>query len=67
MVLDRGKFYLMLSDESIRVPPGYDYEVVTHVKKYADQSRAVDSKQDVQQRLSIKLEPRGKGQTGAKS
>ena len=48
----RGEF-------AVRVPSGYDYEVVTHVKKYEDQTRRVDSKVDVQQRLSIKLEPRG--------
>ncbi|HTZ47757.1 MAG TPA: carboxypeptidase-like regulatory domain-containing protein [Verrucomicrobiae bacterium] len=48
----RGEF-------AVRVLPGYAYEVVTHVKKYEDQTRGVDSKVDVQQRLSIKLEPRG--------
>jgi len=48
----RGEF-------AVRVLPGYDYEVVTHVKKYDDQTRSVNSKVDVQQRLSIKLEPRG--------
>ncbi|HUN60592.1 MAG TPA: hypothetical protein VMU53_01305 [Candidatus Sulfotelmatobacter sp.] len=48
----RGEF-------AVRVVPGYDYEVVTHIKKYEDQTRSVDSKVDVQQRLSIKLEPRG--------
>ena len=55
----RGEF-------AVRVPPGYDYEVVTHVKKYEDQSESVDSKVDVQQRLSIKLKPRGETKTGAK-
>lgn len=48
----RGEF-------AVRVAPGYDYEVVAHVKKYEDQTRSVDSKVDVQQRVSIKLEPRG--------
>ena len=48
----RGEF-------AVRVPPGYDYEVVTHVKKYEDQTRSVDSKVDVRQQLSIKLQPRG--------
>jgi Carboxypeptidase regulatory-like domain len=48
----RGEF-------AVRVVPGYDYEVVTHVKKYEDQTRSVDSKVDVRQQLSIKLEPRG--------
>jgi hypothetical protein len=46
----RGEF-------AVRVYPGYEYELVTHVKKYQDQSKAVDAKVDVQQRLSIKLEP----------
>jgi hypothetical protein len=55
----RGEF-------AVRVPPGYDYEVVTHMKKYEDQSQNVDSKVDVQQRLSIKLQPRGQTKTGAK-
>jgi hypothetical protein len=55
----RGEF-------AVRVPPGYDYEVVTHVKKYQDQSQNVDSKVDVQQRLSVKLEPRGQAKTGTK-
>src|SRR5271169_612907 len=48
----RGEF-------AVRVPPGYDYEVVTHAKKYEDQSQSVDGKMDVQQRLSFKLGPRG--------
>jgi Carboxypeptidase regulatory-like domain len=46
----RGEF-------AVRVFPGYEYEVVTHVKKYQDQSHEVDAKADVQQRLSIKLDP----------
>jgi Carboxypeptidase regulatory-like domain len=46
----RGEF-------AVRVFPGYAYELVTHAKKYQDQSHAVDAKVDVQQRLSIKLEP----------
>jgi hypothetical protein len=55
----RGEF-------AVRVPPGYDYEVVTHAKKYEDQRESVDSKVDVQQRLSIKLQPQGQTKTGAK-
>jgi len=55
----RGEF-------AVRVPPGFDYEVVTHVRKYGDQTLSVDSKVDVQQRLSIKLEPQGQAITGAK-
>jgi Carboxypeptidase regulatory-like domain len=55
----RGEF-------AIRVPPGYEYEVVTHVKKYDDKIENVDSKVDVQQRLSIKLEPKGQAKAGAK-
>ena len=55
----RGEF-------AVRVFPGYDYEVVTHAKKYQDQSRNVDAKVDVQQRLSIKLEPASRPASGAK-
>jgi hypothetical protein len=55
----RGEF-------AVRVPPGYEYEVITHVKDYEDQNQSVDSKTDVQQRLSIKLEPRGQAKAGAK-
>lgn len=55
----RGEF-------AVRVFPGYEYEVMTHVKKYEDQSQKVDAKVDVQQRLSIKLEPRGPAKAGAK-
>jgi hypothetical protein len=54
----RGEF-------AVRVFPGYEYEVVTHIKKYEDQTQNVDAKVDVQQRLSIKLEPQ-KPKTGAK-
>jgi hypothetical protein len=55
----RGEF-------AVRVPPGYEYEVLTHAKKYEDQTESVDSKVDVQQRLSIKMQPRGPGKTGVK-
>lgn len=55
----RGEF-------AVRVPPGYEYEVITHVKDYEDQNQSVDSKTDVQQRLSIKLEPRGQAKAVAK-
>lgn len=55
----RGEF-------AVRVPPGHEYEVVTHVKNYQDRSNKVDSKVDVQQRLSIQLEPLGQPKTGAK-
>lgn len=56
----RGEF-------AVRVPPGSNYEVVTHVKKYADQTQNVDAKVDVQQRLSIRLEPQSQAKAGAKS
>jgi hypothetical protein len=56
----RGEF-------AVRVPPGFEYEVVAHVKKYADQTQNVNAKADVQQRLSIKLEPQGQTKAGAKS
>ena len=55
----RGEF-------AIRVPPGYQYEVLTHVKNYEDQTHGVDSKTEVQQRLSIQLERRGQSKSGAK-
>ena len=56
----RGEF-------AVRVPPGYDYEVLVHIKKYKDQTKSVDSKVDVQQRLSIQLELVAPPKTGAKS
>jgi hypothetical protein len=55
----RGEF-------AVRVPPGAEYEVVTHMKNYQDQTESVDSKMDVQQRLSIKLEPRGQAKPEVK-
>lgn len=54
----RGEF-------AVRVPPGYQYEVLVHTKKYKEQTKSVDSKVDVQQRLSIQLEPVTQN-TGAK-
>ena len=56
----RGEF-------AVRVPPGFDYEVVVHEKKYKDQTKSVNSRVDVQQRLSIRLEPINPSKTGAKS
>ena len=55
----RGEF-------AVRVFPGYEYEVLTHVKRYQDQSKPVDAKVEVQQRLSIKLEPADQDKAGAK-
>jgi hypothetical protein len=49
-----------------RVPPGFEYEVVAHVKKYEDQTQTVDSKVDVQQRVSIKMQPKGQAKAGEK-
>jgi carboxypeptidase family protein len=54
----RGEF-------AVRVPPGAVYEVVIHTKKYADQTKSVDSKSDVQQRLSVQLELLKRAKTGA--
>ena len=54
----RGEF-------AVRVPPGYNYEVTIHIKKYKDQTLSVDSKVDVQRRLSIQLEPVTPAKTGA--
>jgi hypothetical protein len=56
----RGEF-------AVRVPPGHQYVVVTHIKKYTDQIQNVDSTVDVQKRLSIKLEPQSQTKSGAKS
>ena len=55
----RGEF-------AVRVFPGYEYEVVIHMKKYQDVSTKIDAKVDVQQRLSIKLLPSEQGKAGAK-
>jgi hypothetical protein len=55
----RGEF-------AVRVPPGYLYEVFTHMKHYDDQTQNIDSKADVQQRVSIKLQPQSRPKTGAK-
>ncbi|MGB7848150.1 MAG: carboxypeptidase-like regulatory domain-containing protein [Candidatus Acidiferrum sp.] len=55
----RGEF-------AVRVPPGYGYEVVSHMKSYQDHSETVDGKVDVQQRLSIKMQSSGQARTGAK-
>jgi len=55
----RGEF-------AVRVVPGYEYEVTVHMNKYQDQSQVVNSKVDVQQRLSIKLQPVAPTKTGAK-
>jgi len=55
----RGEF-------AVRVLPGYEYEVTVHMNKYQDQSKVVNSKVDVQQRLSIKLQPVAPTKTGAK-
>jgi hypothetical protein len=55
----RGEF-------AVRVPPGFLYEVSIHTKHYDDQTQSIDSRADVQQRLSIKLHPQGQAKTGAK-
>ncbi len=55
----RGEF-------AVRVPPGYEYEAVTHMKNYDDQTQGIDSRTEVQQRLSIRLKLRGQSKTGAK-
>lgn len=55
----RGEF-------AVRVVPGYEYEVTIHNDKYQDHSETIDSRVDVQQRLSIKLEPASPSKAGAK-
>jgi len=54
-------------DFAVRVPPGYEYEVVSHVKNYQDQREDVDSKVDVQKRISIRLQPKEQKKAGARS
>ena len=57
----RGEF-------AVRVPEGFDYEVVVRAKHYQDQAKSVTTNNgDVQHRLSIKLEPSSPVKTGAKS
>ena len=57
----RGEF-------AVRVPEGFDYEVVVRAKHYQDQAKSVITNNgDAQQRLSIKLEPVSPAKTGAKS
>jgi hypothetical protein len=54
----RGEF-------AVRVPAGIEYEVVVHQKKYVEQSVVVDAKmEDVQKRLSIRLESSQPGKAG---
>ena len=57
----RGEF-------AVRVPSGFDYEVIVRAKHYQDQAKSVTTNNgDLQQRLSIKLEPAAPGKTGTKS
>jgi hypothetical protein len=58
----RGEF-------AVRVPEGFDYEVVVRAKHYQDQAMSVTTNHgDIQQRLSIKLEPASPAaKAGAKS
>jgi Carboxypeptidase regulatory-like domain len=55
----RGEF-------AARVPPGYEYEVLVRAKNCEDRTETVDSTVDVQQRLSIKMQPKGQPKTGGK-
>jgi Carboxypeptidase regulatory-like domain len=55
----RGEF-------AVHVAPGYQYEVNMHYKKYKDHREMVDSNVDVQQRLSVKLQPVEQPNSGAK-
>jgi hypothetical protein len=58
----RGEF-------AVRVPEGFDYEVVVRAKHYQDQAKSVTTNNgDIQLRLSIKLEPASPAaKAGAKS
>jgi len=54
----RGEF-------AIRVPDGIEYEVVVHPKKYKEQVQVVAAhREDVQKRLTFKLEPIEPAKTG---
>lgn len=56
----RGEF-------AVRVPEGQGYEVVVHARKYRQISREVNTNTgDVQQRLSIQLEPDASNKIGGK-
>lgn len=55
----RGEF-------AVRVPPGFQYEVEVHAKKYKDHTESVNGKVDVQQRLSVKLVLASQTKAGAK-
>jgi len=58
-----------LGEFAVRVPEGFEYEVVVRAKHYQDQAKSVTTNNgDIQQRLSIKLEPASPAaKTGAKS
>jgi hypothetical protein len=57
----RGEF-------AVRVPAGFEYEILVRAKHYQDQAKRVTTNNgDIQQRLSIKLEPATPVKTGAKS
>jgi len=56
----RGEF-------AVRVPEGPQYELIVHVKHFQDASQLVLAKGgEVQQRLSIRLEPVSQDKSGAK-
>ena len=45
-------------DFAVRVPQGSDYEMVVHVKGFADQTRALDAKTGVSEaRIVFRMEP----------
>lgn len=55
----RGEF-------AVRVPDGIEYEVVVTQKKYMEQTQVVTARvEDVQKRLSFKLEPIAPAKSGA--
>jgi hypothetical protein len=56
----RGEF-------AVRVPEGRAYELLVRVKKYQEHRETVTTaNNDIQQRLSIRLQPINAGKTGAK-
>jgi hypothetical protein len=56
----RGEF-------AVRVPEGPDYEVIVHVKHFQEVTRVISARGgELQQGLSIRMEPTGPDQGGEK-
>jgi hypothetical protein len=47
-----------LGDFAVRVPQGYEYELVVHAKGFTDQTRTVDARNGVaEERIVFRMEP----------